>query len=145
MRISSREAAEDTARRAAALLAHDPRVRLVFLFGSSADPGRKTVRDVDLAILCEPSLSLDDLTKLRADVIGASRALIDLVSLNQASVVLAKEVADTGRCLFASSPEVETEFVTRARARFWDFKPFLEEQWRLSGERLEERRRGPTS
>ncbi len=52
------------------------------------------------------------------------------------------EVVESGRCVYARHADGETEFVTRARARYWDFKPFLEEQWRLTGERLEERRRG---
>jgi len=145
MQAWARTAAQETAERVAARLARDARVRLVYLFGSTADTSRKTVRDVDLAVLCNPPLSLDDLMKLRADVVEGAGPRIDLVSLNCASVVLAREVADTGRCLFSASPDVEIEFVTRARARYWDFKPLLDEQWRLSGERLEERRRGSES
>jgi hypothetical protein len=45
--------------------------------------------------------------------------------------------------LFARDPDVETDFVTRARARYWDFKPYRDVQWRLAGERLAERRVGP--
>jgi predicted nucleotidyltransferase len=143
MRTWPRDAAENAARRVAARLARDPRVRLVYLFGSAADAERRSVRDLDLAVLCDPPLSLDDLMRLRADVLDSAGPTLDLVSLNRCPVVLAKEVADTGRCLFAASPELETEFVVRARARYWDFKPVLEEQWRLLGERLEERRGGP--
>ncbi len=80
--------------------------------------------------------------RLRTDVAATTGAPIDLVSLNEASVVLAHEVATSGTCLYARDPDIEVEFVTRAHARYWDFKPFLEEQWRLTGERLEERRRG---
>jgi predicted nucleotidyltransferase len=128
--------------RAAAFLRRDRRVRLVYVFGSAACPTSKFGRDLDLAILCVPSLSLDELMRLRADVVAEARCPVDLVSLGEASVVLAKEVADTGRCLFAASPDIEVEFVTRARARYWDFKPFLEEQWRSAGRRAEERSRG---
>jgi predicted nucleotidyltransferase len=141
VRLSGAEA-RDAARRAVDRLASDPRVQLVYLFGSAADEGRAEVRDVDLAVLGEPALSLDELMRLRADAIAAAGGLpIDVVSLNEASIVLAHEVADSGRCLYARSPDVETEFVVRSQARYWDFKPFLEEQWRLTGERLEERRR----
>ncbi len=127
---------------AAQQLAHDGRVQLVYLFGSAADPERKLVRDIDLAVLTIPPLPLDELMRLRADAAAATAAPLDLVSLNDASVVLAHEVATSGTCLYARDPEIETEFVTRAHARYWDFKPFLDEQWRLTGERLEERRRG---
>ncbi len=84
--------------------------------------------------------------RLRADAVDAAGGMpVDLVSLNGASIVLAHEVADTGRCLYARSPDVETEFIIRARARYWDFKPFLEEQWRLTGQRIEDRCRGSAS
>lgn len=69
-------------------------------------------------------------------------AQVDLVPLARAPIVLAHEVVEGGVCLFARTPEDETDFVTRTRARYWDWKPFLEEQWRLTGERLEERARG---
>jgi predicted nucleotidyltransferase len=136
------EVLREGADRAAAFLRRDRRVRLVYVFGSVACPTSKFARDLDLAILCVPSPSLDELMRLRADVIAEARCPVDLVSLGAASVVLAKEVADTGRCLFAASPDIEVEFVTRARARYWDFKPFLEEQWRSAGRRAEERSRG---
>jgi predicted nucleotidyltransferase len=112
----------------------------VYLFGSAASPDQPGARDVDVAILTEPVLSLDELMRLRADLVSSTGAPIDLVSLNDASIVLAHEVVESGRCLHASSPDVETDFVVRARARYWDFKPYREEQWRLAGERLERRR-----
>jgi predicted nucleotidyltransferase len=137
------EEACGAADRTAQVLARDTRVQLVYLFGSAADPDRKLVRDVDLAVLTDPALPLDELMRLRADVVVAAGAPVDLVSLNDAPIVLAHEVAASGKCLYARDPDVEIEFVTRAHARYWDFKPFLELQWRLTGERLEERRHGP--
>jgi predicted nucleotidyltransferase len=134
------EQALEAARRSAAALAQDPRVQLVYVYGSTA-AGHATVRDVDLAVLSDRPLSLDDLVRLRADLVAAAAADIDLVSLNDASIALAHEVVESGRCLYARSPDVETDFVTRTRARYWDFEPFRAEQWRLLGERLEERRR----
>lgn len=145
MRHLTADVARTAASRAAQELARDLRVKLVFLFGSAADPERKLVRDLDLAVLTDPPLSLGELMRLRADAAATTGVPIDLVSLNEASVVLAHEVAATGTCLYARDPDVETEFITRARSRYWDFKPFLEEQWRLTGERLEERRRGSKS
>lgn len=142
MKALSIAAARQHAEQAARFLARDPRVRLVYLFGSAAQPDRPAARDVDIAVLTDRALALDDLMKWRADLVLATGAPIDLISLNDASIVLAHEVADSGVCLYAKSEDIETEFVTRARARYWDFKPFLDEQWRLAGERLEERRHG---
>jgi predicted nucleotidyltransferase len=138
----SRAEALAHAERAAALLARDPRVLLVYVFGSAVAPERPHARDLDLAVLTTPALSLDELMRLRADVADVTRAPIDLVSLNEASIVLAHEVADTGRSLYVRTLDVEVDFVTRARARYWDFKPFRDAQWQLAGEQLAERRRG---
>lgn len=143
-RSISRAAAVAAAETAAGMLARDPRVRLIYLFGSAADPTARTVRDVDLGVLFEPSPPPDELLRLRADLVSAAGAELDLVSHHSAPVVLAHEVVETGPCLYANPPEAETDFVVRARARYWDWKPFLDEQWRILGERLEERR-GPAS
>jgi hypothetical protein len=136
------EYARDAAERVARLLGQRPDVRLVYVYGSAADPGRAHARDVDLAVLTDRPLTLDELIRLRAEVVQDVRVNVDLVSLNEAPVVLAHEVVEGGHCLYARAPELETDFVTRTRARYWDFKPLRAEQWRLLGERLEERRRG---
>jgi predicted nucleotidyltransferase len=135
-------AARAAAAAAARVLAGDARVALLYLFGSAADPTAAEVEDLDLGILCEPPLDADALLRLRAAVEAAVHVAVDLVALDRAPIVLAHEVAEHGRCLFARRPELETDFVVRARARYWDFKPFLETQWRYAGERLRERRRG---
>jgi predicted nucleotidyltransferase len=137
--------ARGAAEEAAALLARDPRIRLVYLFGSSLDPERAQVGDVDLAILAVPALDLVERLRLRADLVAATGIPIDLVALEEASIALAFEVVDGGACLFSRSPEDETRFALRARMRFFDFKPYIEEQWRAAGERAEERLRGPAT
>jgi hypothetical protein len=78
--------------------------------------------------------------KLRAHLVAAVSAPIDLVSLNAAPIVLRHEVSETGMCLFTRTPDVETGFVTRTRSRYLDFKPYREMQWQLAGERLAARR-----
>jgi len=134
--------ARSRAERAAQILARDPRVRLVYLFGSAARPGPAGARDLDLAVSAQPDLSFEEITSLAGRLSAEAGVPVGLVSLAEAPVVLAHEVVEGGVCLFARTPEDETEFVTRTRARYWDWRPFLEEQWRLTGERLEERRRG---
>jgi predicted nucleotidyltransferase len=130
-----------SAERAVGVLRREPRVRLVYLFGSCTDARTTFARDLDLAVLCIPSLSLDALMRLRADVVAEVRCPVDLISLGDASVVLAKEVADTGRCPFTASPDDEVDFITRARS-VRGLQPFLEGQWRSAGRRAEERPRG---
>jgi predicted nucleotidyltransferase len=141
----AREEAVSRARRAARFLAKDPRIQLVYLFGSTVHGEAPRVRDVDLAISTNPVLQGMELFALRADVVSAVGGPVDLISLDDASVVLAHEIADSGECLFTRTPDAEVEFVTRARARYWDFKPYLDEQWRLLGERLRERDGGSST
>src|SRR2546428_12816908 len=132
----------DSADRAAPCLARAPCVQLVYGFGSATQRDRTTVRDVDLAILTDPPLTLEDLTKRQADVISVTGAPIDLVSLNDASIVLAHEIVESGMCLYARTADAETEFLTRARARYSDFRPYPDEQWRAAGETLPPRHNG---
>src|SRR5207247_10416168 len=106
--IGARESAE----RAAHYLAGNPCVQLVYGFGSATQRDRATVRDVDLAVLTDPPLTLEDLTKRQADVISVTGAPIDLVSLHDASLVLAHEIVESGTCLYARTPDAETEFVS---------------------------------
>ncbi len=134
----ARKGAETAARQ----LARDPRVSLVYLFGSAAQPGSRSVRDIDLGLMTDPAVPLGELMRWRADLVIATKVPIDLTSLNEAPIVLAHEVVEGGVCLYAKGPEIETEFVTRIRARYWDFKPYRDEQWRLAEARLTDRLHG---
>lgn len=145
MRTLPPEVARERAERAARALAEDPRVRLVFFFGSAADPERTLpVRDVDLAVLTHEPLDFDGLLDLHDKAGRAAGGEVDLVPLNRAGVVLAREVADTGRCLYAESPELETDWICRTQMQYLDFKWYLDKQWELTGQRLEKRLDGPS-
>src|SRR5713101_3532997 len=89
----------DLATRAAELLARDPRVKLVYLFGSAADPAGPSPRDVDLAVWTDPPFSLEELMKCRADLVLTVGTSIDLVSLNDAPIMLAHEVVEETRSI----------------------------------------------
>lgn len=128
------------AERLAERLQADPRVRIVFLFGSAADANAATVGDLDFGIVARPPLPAPELMALRAELTAEARTPVDLVDLERASVVLRKEVADQGRCLYARAEDEALDFIVRARSRFWDFRPYLEVQWRLAAERREARR-----
>ena len=78
---------------------------------------RDGIEGLDLAILTFPPLSLDQRLRLRTDLVAGGAPGLDLVSLTNASVTLAHEVAEHGICLFARTAEDEVDFVTRARAR----------------------------
>src|SRR5207244_5303197 len=88
------------ATRAAALLAHDPRVKLVYLFGSAAEQAGARPRDIDLAVWTDPPLSLEELVRCRADLVLATKMPVDLVSLNDTPIVFPHEVVTRGRCVY---------------------------------------------
>jgi hypothetical protein len=98
-----------------------------------------------VAFLARPTLSFDERLRLQGDVSRAAGGHVDLVPIDAAPVALCYEIADAGQCLFAREPDEEVEFVTRARSRYWDFRPFLEEQSRLAAERQRERLGGSQS
>jgi predicted nucleotidyltransferase len=133
------DSTEEQARRAARQLAADPRIRVVYLFGSAARAGRVPPRDLDLAVLAQPALRLRELLHIQGELQQQLGVPVDLISLNDAPIVLAHEVVEGGRCLYARSPDDETELVTRTRMRWWDWLPVRRAQWQASGERLEER------
>lgn len=133
----SPDVARERAERAARALAADERVRLVFLFGSAADPGRTGVRDVDLAILTSRRLTLYELLDLKAKAAREAGGETDLVLLNSAPIVLACEVAVIGRCLYSDPPELAAEFVARANMRYLDFKWYSYTEQEIQAEREE--------
>lgn len=118
--------ARAAAHRAADTLSRDARIRLVFLFGSAADSTRSLVRDVDLAVLTEGSLSFDERRRLQASAERAAGMDLDFVLLQDASVVLAREIATTGVCLYEQREGLETEWRVQAQMAYLDFKPYLE-------------------
>jgi predicted nucleotidyltransferase len=128
-----------TIERAIEVLAAEPRVRVVYLFGSAARPGATRPRDLDLAVSARPALTLPELLQLQGRLQEALRCELDLVSFDGAPIVLAHEIIEGGRCLYARSPDDETELVTRTRMRWWDWLPVREQQWQASAERLEGR------
>lgn len=139
----SREEARAGAAKAAEVLAEEPSVRLIFLFGSAAgDEGADRVRDADLAVLIDPEPDIETWNRLEVAAARAAAIPLDLVPLHRATIVLAREVAATGRCLFARTPEEETDFVVDANRKYLDFKYYLDEQFRLTGERAAARAQG---
>lgn len=123
---------------AAARLAEDPRVRVVYLFGSAADADATRARDVDLAVATEPRMGTLALLDFHPAVTKVAGGAVDLVSFHDAGAVLGKEIVDHGRCLFTRTPDDEVEVVTRARMRYLDFKPFLAvQQQAIAGRRAE--------
>jgi len=121
------------------LLKADPRVRLVYAFGSAASGVTGPLSDVDVAVLLDAPLAWDAERELRGRL-GMLVPRLDLVILNEASPALRFEVVTSGRCLLARDAREQAEFEIVSLSRFLDFQPVRRVQQEYLRARLEERR-----
>lgn len=120
------------------VLRDDPRVRLVYLFGSRARGEAAVDSDVDVAVLLDRRLSWEQERHLRA-VTARAQPNLDLVVLNDAPSLLRREVVADGRCVFARDPREQAEFELVSLSRYLDFQPMRRVQQRYLRERVRER------
>jgi predicted nucleotidyltransferase len=121
------------------LLAADPRIRLVYGFGSAAGGVAGPLSDVDVAVLLDSPLDWDAERELRGRL-GTLVPRIDLVILNEAPPALRFEVVTSGQCLLARDPREQAEFEIVSLSRFLDFQPVRRVQQEYLRARVEERR-----
>jgi predicted nucleotidyltransferase len=83
-------------------------------FGSRARGAGKTGSDVDLAVLCDPTLGLER-TRIM-DIVGREIGFdVDVIDMGSAPPVLKWEVITTGRLLVERDEVAVADFVRRAR------------------------------
>ena len=102
-------------------IAAGPPLRLVVLFGSRARGTAREESDADVAIFPEGVLSLEAELKLAAALSGASRLEVDLVRLDRADPLLAREAARTGIAVFEARPGEFSAFRANAISAWLDF------------------------
>jgi predicted nucleotidyltransferase len=105
-------------RAAQAMLASAPlqgrRVIACWAFGSRARGAGRADSDVDLAVLCEPTLGLER-TRIM-DIVGCEIGVdVDVIDMGSAPAVLKWEVITTGRLLVERDELAVEDFVRRAR------------------------------
>jgi len=120
-------------------LESDPRVRLAYVFGSRVHGVQGPLSDVDVALLLDRSLDWDDERRLRARLLALEPKL-DLILLNDATIVLRREVVTGGRCMLCRSEAEQAAFETDSLSRYQDFQPFRRVQQQYLRERVEQRR-----
>jgi predicted nucleotidyltransferase len=118
-------------------------VSAVYLFGSVAAGRTHRESDLDLAVLLDWTSypSARDRFEARLRLIGEfSAALgrndIDLVVLNDAPPVFAREIVTRGRRVFVGDADAEHAFRRDAMRRAADIEPWLRRVRRLKLERL---------
>ena len=90
------------------------RVIACWAFGSRARGEGRADSDVDLAVLCEPTLGLER-TRIM-DIVGREVGVdVDVIDMGSAPPVLKWEVITTGRLLVERDELAVEDFVRRAR------------------------------
>ena len=118
-------------------------VRLVYLFGSTAAGTARRRSDADVAIMFDevPAPRVLDLLSERLG--AAAKRRVDLVVLNYAPPLLAREVIARGRLLLCSDEEDRVRFETRTTARYQDTAHLRRVQHAYLRERADAHRAGP--
>ena len=99
-------------------------LRLAVLFGSAARDAMRADSDVDVGILArDPEMSLADELALQAALERATSRTVDLVRLEEASILLRWRIAREGVAILADPPYEWTRFVARAGIDHADFAP----------------------
>ena len=104
-----------------AVLASGPPLRLAVLFGSRARGTPREGSDVDVAVLARNELPLEAEMKLAAALSGASGLEVDLVCLDRADPLLAREAARTGVVVLEARPGEFAAFRANAISAWLDF------------------------
>ena len=99
-------------------------IKLAYLFGSQARRTARRDSDVDLAVLLEEGLSqaqrLDLRLELMVELSSLLRKEVDVVVLNEASLVLAHQVLKEGRLVYCVDEEARYQFAYKTIRDYLD-------------------------
>jgi len=106
-------------------LARQPDVRLAYLFGSQARGNAHALSDVDVAVLLAERLSPSEQSRARLDLMSELMTLlhredVDVVVLNQASLLLRHRVLRDGRLLYAADDSERVRFASETYQYYLD-------------------------
>ena len=117
-------------------------IRLAYLFGSVASGAERRGSDVDVAILFDQLPPPPMLDTLSENLEAAVQRRVDLVVLNSAPPLLAREVIARGQLLVSRDDDERVRFETRTTARFQDTAHLRRVQHAYLRERAEAQRAG---
>jgi predicted nucleotidyltransferase len=102
------------------VLERHPDVRLAYVFGSVARGHERVGSDVDIAILFQNAPAPATVDRLAIDLQRALHRAVDLVVLNSAPPLLAREAITGGRLIVCRDEDERVCFEARALARYLD-------------------------
>ena len=109
-----------------AVLQSDPRIQAAVLFGSQAAGYADENSDIDVAVLYASSPDPIEKLKFQELLSEEMKQQVDLVSLNEASPILAMQVVKNGSLLYVLDPRAYAEFEVRLITDYADLKRLLE-------------------
>jgi predicted nucleotidyltransferase len=113
---------EDITQRIAQFAAGQPAILAAYLFGSAAQERMTAESDVDIGLLFAKSPDGLGLLALQEELATLLGRQSDLVSLNQASPILAMQVLKHGELIFERSERAVREFQVRTLFAYFDLK-----------------------
>jgi predicted nucleotidyltransferase len=128
-RLSNMPELEGLGNRLKGFFSQRPEVIAAYLFGSQVRERATQHSDVDIAVLLESGFDLQERPLYRIEQIVElellARCPVDLVLLNQASLVLCNQVLKYGRLLYEADHRQRVTFEVQSRQAYYDFKPTL--------------------
>ena len=116
---------------------------LVYLFGSYAREKADAESDVDIAVLSDDGSSPQERLRLRlcltralADALAIPIEKIDVVVLQDVSILLQYNVIRKGKLIFAKGPSARIAYTLEVERRYEDELPFLERETEMTLQRL---------
>lgn len=125
------------------MLAEREGVRLAYLFGSVAAGAARRGSDADIAILFDEVPAPAELDLLTERLEAAVERPVDLVVLNLAPPLLAREVIGRGRLILCRDDGDRVRFETHTTARYQDTAQLRHVQYAYLRKRTEAYRAGP--
>ena len=102
----------------------NPKIKLIYLFGSYATGEFSSMSDVDIALYVE---NLDN--DIESDIYSEVTALlktdeVDIVYLNKVRASFSNEIIKKGKLMYCRDEEFRVSFESRVLKEYLDFKPF---------------------
>ena len=123
------------------VIASKPEIVFAYLFGSVAAESAGKLSDVDLAVFIDPVCEISASgfgyqSELIAELAELLSCRVDVVILNDASIMLKHQVIKNGVLVYSRSNNERRAFHEKAVREYIDFKPLLKVQGEYIRKRL---------
>lgn len=116
------------------------KVVFAYLFGSTAHEQTHADSDIDIAVFLEPAeakalLAVETELDVKLDA-ALPEQRVDLIIVNVAPIIIQYNAIIEGEVIFSRDEQRRIDFETSTLYRYYDLKPFLDEEKRLILEKL---------